>query len=84
VELPTEELVKLAKVLAENRRAQARRTTSATADPTSTTDASSNGELPRRLRTAVRQLYGANLSDEDSSSASASSASTGSAEAQRR
>ncbi len=71
-EIPTDELVALAKILAENRRAAARSPGSKTPSATDTQDVASNGQLPPRLRSAVRQLYGADLDIADASRATES------------
>ena len=60
-ELPTEELVTLAKVLAENRRAQARARDGKPTGDASEPSKPPTGALPDRFGEIVRQVYGANL-----------------------
>jgi len=66
--LSTDELIKLAKALAENRRVEARTGKDRIEGDTSEPDepADSNGQLPPRLAEAVRQVYGANLHNTES------------------
>ena len=60
-ELSTDELIALAKALAENRRANVR-PSSSKGQPSDNTEATpSTGELPGRFADAVRQVYGTNL-----------------------
>lgn len=60
-EISTDELVTLAKVLAENRRAEARlRDNHRPKEPTESTPPPT-GELPERFADMVRQVYGTNL-----------------------
>ena len=60
-EIPTEELVKLAKVLAENRRAEARTQGNHRISETPESLQSSTGKLPDHLADVVRQVYGTHL-----------------------
>ncbi len=65
-EIPTEELVKLAKVLAENRRIEAK-LQQATKDSTpDKEDEAAKGDLPDRFADVVRQVYGTNFQPPDS------------------
>ena len=60
-ELPTEELVTLAKILAENRRADSRVRDNHRAQKTDGASSPGTGELPDRFGDIVRQVYGTNL-----------------------
>ena len=57
-DLPTEELVALAKVLAESRRAQSRPRDSVAVEEAPGSKASRDGPLPDRFADIVRQIYG--------------------------
>jgi len=60
-EIPTEELVKLAKVLAENRRIEAKLQQTTKDPPPDDADEAADGALPDRLADVVRQVYGTNF-----------------------
>ncbi len=60
-EIPTDELVTLAKVLAENRRAEARSSENQRSREENDAPAVGTGELPTGVDCAVRQVYGTNL-----------------------
>lgn len=60
-EISTDELIALAKVLAENRRAEARMSEAHRAQTADETSESRPGELPDRFGDVVRQVYGTNL-----------------------
>lgn len=60
-ELPTDELVSLAKVLAENRRVEARLRKAEGPAETGDSPTTDRGPLPQRFGEIVRQLYGTNF-----------------------
>jgi len=64
-EIPTDELVALAKILAENRRADARTHENHRAKKADDTTASGTGELPDRFGDIVRQVYGTSFQTSD-------------------
>ncbi len=69
-ELSTDELVKLASVLAESRRSKSSKASSGPVDGEPAMNASrdgGNGRLPDRFADMVRDLYGANVDDERTS-----------------
>ena len=69
-ELGTDELVKLARVLAESRRSKLSRASAGSADggtAMTASDSEGNGRLPNRFADMVRDLYGASVCDEDKS-----------------
>ncbi len=65
IEIPTDELVALAKILAENRRAEARHRDNhrqqAAAESPGQSTTPGTGELPERFADVVRQVYGTNF-----------------------
>lgn len=65
VEISTDELIALAKVLAENRRAEARVSQTQRAQTAEETSDPCTGELPDRFTDVVRQIYGTNLQTHD-------------------
>jgi len=70
-ELGTDELVKLARVLAESRRSKSSRGSSTVHDESAAVNdasGSGNGRIPDRFAAMVRDLYGANVADERASS----------------
>ena len=73
VDISTDELIALAKALAENRRVEARaRDGKCDTAPDVTTE---NGSLPERFSDIVRQIYGTNFCDPDPKGEAASGAS---------
>ncbi len=68
-EMPTDELVTLAKVLAENRRAAARPADKPPAEPDQPSPEAAGKELPNEFADAVKQLYGAELPAPDDGAA---------------
>ena len=69
-ELGTDELVKLARVLAESRRSKSSKASSGSADGETAMSASrecGNGRLPDRFADMVRDLYGASVCDDQES-----------------
>ena len=66
-EIPTEELVKLAKVLAENRRIEARLLETAKDAKSAEAPESTGGDLPDHLAEVVRQVYGTNFQPPEAS-----------------
>lgn len=60
-EISTDELVSLAKILAENRRAEARLREHSPPTDSAEPASPSTGELPERFTDIVRQVYGTNL-----------------------
>ena len=65
VEISTDELIALAKILAENRRAEARVSHAQRAETAEETSDPCTGELPDRFGDVVRQIYGTNLQTPD-------------------
>lgn len=65
VEISTDELIALAKALAENRRAEARVSQAQRAETAEETSDPGTGELPDRFTDVVRQIYGTNLQTPD-------------------
>ena len=66
-ELKTEEIVALAKALAENRRANARPSAPKESPGENSDESAPVGELPGRFAHVVRQMYGTRLPDSESS-----------------
>ena len=64
-DLPTEELVALAKVLAENRRVEVRSRERVVGSEDSEPGEKASGELPERFADVVRQVYGTNFQAPD-------------------
>ncbi len=62
-EIPTEELVRLARVLAENRRAEVRACRKKIDETPDDVKPGSSGRLPERFADLVRQVYGTNFHD---------------------